>query len=54
MELTHKLLSPRSLLIVTNSKYRAVTKSKNKWKVPEIAGLNRVVIETMETTEVEQ
>ena len=39
---------------VTNSKYRAVTKSKYEWKVPEIAGLNRVATETMETAEVEQ
>ena len=29
-------------------------KVKNKWKVPEIAGLNRVATETMETAEVEQ
>ena len=38
---------------VTNSKPRAVPKSKDKakWEVPKITGLNRVAIETMETTE---
>ena len=35
-------------------KILSCNKVKNKWKVPEITGLNRVVIETMETTEVEQ
>ena len=35
-------------------KIPSCNKVKNKWKVPEIAGLNRVATETMETAEVEQ
>ena len=35
-------------------KILSCNKVKNKWKVPKITGLNRVVIGTMETTEVEQ
>ena len=35
-------------------KIPSCNKVKIKWKVPEITGLNRVAIETMETAEVEQ